>query len=180
MTERLHFHFSFSCIGEGNGSPLSCLENLRDGGAWWAAIYGVAQSRTRLKWLSSYLYASIENVSHSVMSSSLRPHRLQPLRLLCPWNFPGKNTGMVIHSPLQDIFPTQGLNPSLLHCRQILYHLSHHREVGMCVCYRSAVTPVTKDSSSKCPINMRLHPHKAFKVCSTLYSKTKTVIICLM
>ena len=47
-TERLHFHFSLSCIGEGNGSPLqcSCLENPRDGGAWWAAIYGVAQSRT--------------------------------------------------------------------------------------------------------------------------------------
>ena len=54
-TERLHFHFSLSCIGEGNGSPLQCfcLENLRDRGAWWAAVYGVAQSRTRLKWLSS-------------------------------------------------------------------------------------------------------------------------------
>ena len=51
MTERLHFHFSLSCIGEGNGNPLqcSCLKNPRDGGAWWAAIYGVAQSRTRLK-----------------------------------------------------------------------------------------------------------------------------------
>ena len=46
-TERLHFHFSLSRIGEGNGSPLqcSCLENLRDGRAWWAAVYGVAQSR---------------------------------------------------------------------------------------------------------------------------------------
>ena len=54
-TERLHFHFSLSCIGEGNGNPLqcSCLQNPRDGGAWWAAVYGVAQSRTRLKWLSS-------------------------------------------------------------------------------------------------------------------------------
>ena len=50
-TERLHFHSSLSCIGEGNGNPLqcSCLENPRDGGAWWAAVYGVAQSRTRLK-----------------------------------------------------------------------------------------------------------------------------------
>ena len=50
MTERLHFHFSLSCIGEGNGNPLqcSCLENPTDGGAWWAAIYGVAQSRTQL------------------------------------------------------------------------------------------------------------------------------------
>ena len=54
-TARLHFHFSLSCIGEGNGNPLqcSCLESPRDGGAWWAAIYGVAQSRTRLKRLSS-------------------------------------------------------------------------------------------------------------------------------
>ena len=54
-TEQLHFHFSLSCIGEGNGSPLqcSCLENPRDDGAWWAAVYGVAQSRTRLKRLSS-------------------------------------------------------------------------------------------------------------------------------
>ena len=55
MTERTHFHFSLSCIGEGNGNPLqcSCLENPRDGRAWWAAIYGVAQSWTRLKRLSS-------------------------------------------------------------------------------------------------------------------------------
>ena len=55
MTERLHFHFSLSCIGEGNGNPFqcSCLENPKDGGAWWAAVSGVAQSRTRLKRLSS-------------------------------------------------------------------------------------------------------------------------------
>ena len=54
-TERLHFHFSLSCIGEGNGNPLqcSCLENPRDGGAWWAAVSGVAQSQTWLKRLSS-------------------------------------------------------------------------------------------------------------------------------
>ena len=54
-TERLHFHFSLSCIGEGNGNPLpcSCLENPRDGGAWWAAVYGVAQSRTRLSDLAA-------------------------------------------------------------------------------------------------------------------------------
>ena len=54
-TERLHFHFSLSCIGEGNGNLLqcSCLENPRDGGAWWAAVYEVSQSQTRLKRLSS-------------------------------------------------------------------------------------------------------------------------------
>ena len=55
MTKQLHFHFSLSCVGEGNGNPLqySCLENPRDRGAWWAAVYGVAQSRTRLKRFSS-------------------------------------------------------------------------------------------------------------------------------
>ena len=86
-TEQLHFHFSLSCIGEGNGNPLqcSCLENPRDGGASWAAVYGVAQSWTRLKRLSS--------------SSSL--------------------------SLLQGIFPTQGLNPGLPHCRRNLYQLGH-------------------------------------------------------
>ena len=54
-TEWLPFHFSLSCIGEGNGNPLqcSCLESPRDGGAWWAAVYGVAQSQTGLKRLSS-------------------------------------------------------------------------------------------------------------------------------
>ena len=54
-TERLHFHFSLSCLGEGNGNPLqcSCLESPRDGGGWWAAVSGVAQSQTGLKRLSS-------------------------------------------------------------------------------------------------------------------------------
>ena len=61
-TEWLHFHFSLSCIGEGNGNPLqcSCLENPRDGRAWWAAAYGVAQSQTRLKRLSSSIECIIK------------------------------------------------------------------------------------------------------------------------
>ena len=59
------------------------------------------------------------------MSYSLRPHGLQPTRLLCPWNSPGKTTRVGSHSLLQGIFPTQGSNLGLLHCRQILYHLSH-------------------------------------------------------
>ena len=55
MTQWLHFHFSLLCIGEGNGNPLqcSCWENPRDGGAWWTAVYGVAQNRTQLKRLGS-------------------------------------------------------------------------------------------------------------------------------
>ena len=75
-TEQLHFHFSLSCIGERNGNPLqcSCLENPRDGGACWAAIYGVAQSRTRLKWLSS---------------SSILVQVLFPIRFLFKESFAG-------------------------------------------------------------------------------------------
>ena len=63
-TEPLHFHFSLSCIEEGNGNPLqcSCLENPRDGGAWRAAVCGVAQSQTRLKQLSSSSSSSILRV----------------------------------------------------------------------------------------------------------------------
>ena len=65
-----------------------------------------------------------ESVSCSVESNSLRPHGLQPTRLLCPWDSPGKNTGVGSHSLLQGIFPTQGSNPGLWHCRQILYCLN--------------------------------------------------------
>ena len=66
-----------------------------------------------------------KRVSCSVMSNSSRPHGLWSARVFCPCNFPGKNTGVGIHSLLQGIFPTQGLNPHLLHRRQILYCLSH-------------------------------------------------------
>ena len=61
-----------------------------------------------------------------VLSDSLRPHGLWPARLLCPWDSPGKNTGVGRgHACLQGMFPTQGSNPDLLHWRQILHHLSH-------------------------------------------------------
>ena len=67
-----YFHFPLSCIGEGNGNPLqwSCLENPRDGGAWWAAIYGVAQNRTRLKQLSSSSITQRFKYQKSVISES--------------------------------------------------------------------------------------------------------------
>ena len=64
------------------------------------------------------------SVSHSVVSDSLQPHGLLPMGLLCPWDFPGKNTGVGCHALLQGIFPTQGLNPGLLHCRPTLYGLN--------------------------------------------------------
>ena len=70
-------------------------------------------------------------LSHSVMSDSLQTFGLQPTRLLCPWDFPGKSTGAGCHFLLQGIFPTQGLNSSLPHCWQILYYLSYQ---GSSVC----------------------------------------------
>ena len=68
--------------------------------------------------------------SRSVVSNSLRPHGLQSTRILCPWDFPGKNIGVGCHFLLQEIFPTQGLNSGLPHCRQTLYHLNHQGSPG--------------------------------------------------
>ena len=83
-TERLHFHFSLSCIGEGNGNPLQCSfpENPRDRGAWWATIYGVAQSRTRLKRLSSS--SSSRTVAHQALLSMEFPRQEYWSGLPCP------------------------------------------------------------------------------------------------
>ena len=65
-----------------------------------------------------------ESESHPV-----RPYSLQPQGLYSPWNSPGRNTGVGILSLLQEIFPTQGVNPDLLYCRRILYQLSHKKVV---------------------------------------------------
>ena len=95
-TEQLHSHFSLSCIGEGNGNPLqySCLENPRDGGAWWAVVYGVAQSRTWLKRLSSssssnednddlLYYLPMYTLLHSVpLNLQQTPQSVSPFRKL--------------------------------------------------------------------------------------------------
>ena len=70
-----------------------------------------------------------ESVSRSVVSDPLRHCELQPARLLCPWNSPGKKTGVGSHSLLQGIFLTLGLNPGFLHCRWILCHLSHQGDL---------------------------------------------------
>ena len=94
MTERRHFHFSLPCIGEGNGNPLqcSCLENPRDGGAWWAAVYGVAQSRTRLNRLSS---SSSMKTTPLCLKASPRP-LLQTASL--PFTFSDRS--LPVYSPM--------------------------------------------------------------------------------
>ena len=88
------------------------------GGGVCAALWSMRDLSFLVKW----------NVSSSFMSDSLWSHRLQPARLLSPWDSPGKNTGVDCHSLLQRIFPTQGSNPGLLHCRQILYCLSYRED----------------------------------------------------
>ena len=97
-TERLHFHFSLSCIGEGNGNPLqcSCLENPRDGGAWWAAVYGVSQSRTRLKRLSSS--------SSSVFRKYFFEYIFHPLSLLQDSNYPNINSSVIVPQICEALF----------------------------------------------------------------------------
>ena len=101
-TERLHFHFSLSCTGEGNGNPLqcSCLENPRDGEARWAGVYGVAQSRTRLKRLSSSSSSSSSSIQPSTAvrsfasTCSFLKTRVQVLKCkwLCIWS-PANRSG---------------------------------------------------------------------------------------
>ena len=126
---------SLSFIREGSGNPLqcSCLKNPRDGRAWWAAICGVAQSQTWLKWLSS-------RSSHCQTFLHYQPHVClvaqscltlwNPMECSLPGssvlgNSPNQNTGVGCHALLQGIFPSQESNPGLPHCRRILYQLSY-------------------------------------------------------
>ena len=101
MTERLHFDFSLSCIGEGNGNPLqySCLENPRDGGAQWAAVDGVAQSRTQLKRLSSSS-SSVSFIGFLWWCSGIclqcRRHRFDPWVRKIPWRRKWQPTQVVL------------------------------------------------------------------------------------
>ena len=94
----------------------------------------------------TYLWPWKWSVSPSVVSDSLWPHGLQPTRLLCPWNSPSRNTGVGCHFLLQGIFPTQGSNLGLPHCRQTLYQLSHQGSLYLSPCY---LNEKTTDHNSK-------------------------------
>ena len=136
----LHFPFSLSCIGEGNGNPLqcSCLENPRDGGAWWAAVYGVAQSQTRLKRLSSSIEECEEKVIFKKVShgnSSVHFSSVQSLIWvqLCnhiDCSMPGfpvhhqlwELTQTQVHWVSDDIQPSHPLFPPC----PFAFNLSHH------------------------------------------------------
>ena len=130
-TERLHFDFSVSCIGEGNGNPLqySCLENPMDAGAWWAAIYGVAQSWTRLKRLSSSSSSYLETdlFSHRVYGTpgrSCLPSFPLCIWLLCFWHV-WVFALLVLGSGITDILCTKILSFKLLCGYNIHPSLTH-------------------------------------------------------
>ena len=150
-------------IGEGSGTPLqySCLENPMDGGTWWAAVHGVAKGQTRLSNFTFTFHFHVlekEMAAHSSVLAWRIPGTGEPgglpsmglhrvghdwsdlaaaacsARLLCPWNFPAKNTGVGSHSLLQGSSRprdrTRGQTAlwgaCILHCGQTLYCLSHH------------------------------------------------------
>ena len=100
-------------------STGSLLSWMNQGSALPCSSFRPLPSRPRCFLRPAYEWSS------SVMSNSLQPHGLQTTRFLCPWDFPGKSAGRGCHFLLQEIFPTQVLNPGLPHCRQTLYHLSH-------------------------------------------------------
>ena len=98
-------------------------------GMQWAPITSL--SGHSVNFLGPWRSVTQISAGLSVVSGSLRPHGLQPARLLCPWDSPGKNTGVGSHSLLQGIFLTQVFNLSLPHCRHILHSLSHHGIPGL-------------------------------------------------
>ena len=121
MTEWLHFHFSLSCIGEGNGNPLqcSCLENPRDGGAWWAAIYGVAQSRTQLKQLSSS--SLLGSSVHRILQARILEWIAMPFYMGSSWSRDGTHVSCIAGG----FFTTELLGkPKMVY---ISYNLLHNR-----------------------------------------------------
>ena len=97
----------------------------------------------------------------------LQPHRLQPARFLCPWDSPGKNTGVSYHFLLQGIFPTQGLNPSLLHWQGDSLLLSHQGSMALCValenCTLSIIVVYFHPTSCKTAFLLRAHPYRGNK-----------------
>ena len=115
------------------GIDIYTLLNIREIDNKYALLY----STGTFTQYSVIIYMEVWSVSHSVVPDSLWLHGLQPTRLLCPWDFPSKDTGLGCHFLLQGIFPNQGSNPGLLHYRQILYQLKStckNESIKECVC----------------------------------------------
>ena len=119
-SRRVRHDFSLSCIGEGNGNPLqcSCLENPRDGGAWWAAVYGVAQSRTRLKQLSSS-----SPLQWSPLLKSDGTENLGPLSWFAVWLI--QRRWLKKKQQRKKMWRCRGLNPGPHTCKACALPLSY-------------------------------------------------------
>ena len=135
MTERLPFHFSLSCIGEGNGNPLqcSCLENPRDGGAWWAAVYGVTQSWTQLKRLSSSS-THMSLPSWNFLLPATHSHPLDYYRALfwVPWVIQQISIGYLFYIwwyACYSLRLSRPLHPPHLLCPLVLYSILEERNI---------------------------------------------------
>ena len=102
-------------------------EDLKAESLLWTSFLTFAVSQR--SYSTHYVCCAVP--SCSVVSDSLLPHGLQPAKFFCPWDSPGKHTGVGCHDLLQGIFPTQESNPGLLHCRQMLYQLSHQGSPGI-------------------------------------------------
>ena len=102
---------------------------------------------TRLCYFIGHCIHSYAGISHSVVSDSLRPHGLKPSGSLCPWDSPGKNTGVDGHSLLQVIFPIQGSDPGLLHCGYIFYCLRHKESPIYSISFGFPGSSVSKESA---------------------------------
>ena len=102
-----------------------------------SSVHGISQARVS-KWVAiSFSNVTCKSEGCSVVSDSLQPHGLY-----CPWNSPGKNTGVGSHSLLQGIFPTQRSNPGILHCRWLLYQLSHQESPKIAQSYLTLCNPI--------------------------------------
>ena len=125
----LHLFFPWSLLGLFHSMLIKFQKFLLSAGTFPERDLSLARKSARFfqsqfpPWALPCLLSVC--ISCLVMSDSLWPHWLQPARLFCPWSSLGKKNGVGCHSFLQGIFPTQKLNVGLLHCRQILYHLSH-------------------------------------------------------
>ena len=119
----LHFHFSLSCTGEGNGNPLqcSCLENPKDRAAWWAAVYGVARSRTRLKWLSSS-----SGKQPTCQGGRCKRHRFDPWVGKIPWRRDWQPTPVFVPEEFCGQRSLVGYSPWVAQSRTWLKWLSMH------------------------------------------------------
>ena len=126
MTERLPFHFSLSCIGEGDGNPLQCswLENPRDGGTWWAAIYGVAQGQTRLKRLAAAAACVPDLIIVKVKVSQSCLTLCDPMDYTVNGILQARMLEWVAFPSPRDL-PNPGIEPRSPALQAVLYQLSH-------------------------------------------------------